>query len=301
MHYTLHQLKIFTKTCEVQSITKASEDLHLTQPAVSIQLKKLQDQFEIPLIEVVGRQLYVTEFGKQIEKLALEILDKADEIKTTTDEYKGYVSGKIRISSASTGKYVIPYFLSDFMKEFPGVEISVDVTNKEKVVQSVQDNATDFALVSVIPENLSVEKVSLLPNELFLVGSTDYIKENPKISLKNLHEHRLIFREKGSATLAAMMQFLNKNNIRPTKTMELVSNEATKQAVRAGLGLSIMPRIGIRNEIKHGSMEIIKLKGLPITTSWYLIYAQGKKLTPASNAFANYISEHKERLIQENF
>ena len=276
MHYTLHQLKIFVKICEIQSITKASEELHLTQPAVSIQLKKLQDQFEIPLTEVVGRQLYVTEFGRRIEKLAIEILAKAEEIKTTTDEYKGFISGKIKISSASTGKYVIPYFLSDFMKEHPGVEISVDVTNKEKVIQSVQDNTTDFALVSTIPDNLSVEKISLMPNQLHLIGSSAYIKENKKISLKNLNNHRLIFRENGSATKAAMMQFLNKNQIQPSKTMELVSNEATKQAVRAGLGLSIMPLIGIRNEIKLGSMQIIKIKGLPITTTWYLITLKGK-------------------------
>jgi len=149
MNYTLHQLKIFLKIAECKSITKAADQLHLTQPAVSIQLKRLQDQFEIPLTEVIGRQLYVTDFGQQILEVSKRVLSEAEVIKTTIDQYKGFLTGKIKISVVSTGKYVIPYFLQAFMEKYPGVEMIIDVSNKNRVVQSLVQNESDFSLVSV--------------------------------------------------------------------------------------------------------------------------------------------------------
>lgn len=301
MNYTLHQLKIFVKVCECQSITKASEALYLTQPAVSLQLKKLQDEFEVPLTEVIGRQLYITDFGLQIKNLALEILDRMEMIEAATDEFKGILTGNIKIASASTGKYVIPYFLSGFMQTHPGVNISIDVTNKTKVVESLQENSIDFAMVSVIPKNLALEGIALMQNELFLVSSTNYHRLPKRMLAKNLNTHTLIFREDGSATRNAMINFLNKNGITIKRSMQLTSNEAVKQAVRAGLGLSIMPLIGIRSELKLDTMTIIKMKGLPIITQWNLVYGSQKKLSPAGNALVRYIEDHKHRIIEEHF
>ena len=301
MNYTLHQLRIFTKVCEFQSVTKASEALFLTQPAVSIQLKKLQEEFEVPLTEVIGRQLYVTEFGKQIRDLALEILEKADRIKAATDEYKGVLTGHIKIASASTGKYVIPYFLTDFMLKYPGVTISIDVTNKMKVVESLQENSIDFAMVSVIPQNLSLSCVPLIQNELHLVASTAYPGLPKRMAPKKLEGHTLIFRENGSATRAAMETYLHQNNVQVKRSMRLVSNEAVKQAVRASLGLSIMPLIGIRTELLINKMMIIPMKGLPIITQWNLAYGMGKRLSPACKALVEYIQEHKKVISETHF
>ena len=277
MNYTLHQLRIFVKVCDLQSVTKASEALFLTQPAVSIQLKKLQNEFEIPLTEVIGRQLYITDFGKQIHKLALEILERVDRIKSATDEFRGILTGNLKIASASTGKYVIPYFLSGFMQEHPGINISIDVTNKTKVVESLQENAVDFAMVSIIPSNLALDSVPLMNNELNLVASTHYPNIPKRMTAKKLDGHTLIFREHGSATRHAMINFLNNYNIQAKRSMQLTSNEAVKQAVRAGLGLSIMPLIGIRSELKLNNMLIIPMKGLPIITQWNLVYGKRKE------------------------
>ena len=232
MNYTLHQLRIFTKVCEYGSITRASEALYLTQPAISIQLKKLQDEFEIPLTEVIGRKLYVTNFGNQILELALEILDKVDRLEASVDQFKGILTGHIRIATASTGKYVMPYFLTGFMRKYPGVTISVDVTNKTKVIENLKENSVDFVLISVIPPNLALETVPLIKNELHLVAATSYPDLPKRMSVKKLGTNTLIFREEGSATRAAMETFLNKNKIQITRSMQLVSNEAVKQAVR---------------------------------------------------------------------
>ena len=301
MNYTLHQLRIFIKVCEYQSITKASEAMYLTQPAISIQLKKLQDEFEIPLTEVIGRQLYVTEFGEKIRGLSQNILDKVEQIEVATDQYKGLISGQIKIASASTGKYVIPYFLTGFMRKYPGVNITVDVTNKTQVVENLQENSVDFAMVSVIPQNLNLACIPLINNELFLVAAEDYPGLPKKMTPEKLSAHTLIFREAGSATLSTMKTFLSKNQVRVKRSMQLVSNEAVKQAVRAGLGLSVMPLIGIRSELLLNNLKIIPIKGLPIVTQWNLAYSSGKKLSLASQALIDYIEKHKSQISEKNF
>jgi DNA-binding transcriptional LysR family regulator len=299
MNYTLHQLKVFLKVAEYESITKASEELHLTQPAVSIQLKKLQEQFDIPLIEVIGRQLYVTDFGKKIAAASRKIISETEAIKHTIDHYKGLLSGKIRISVVSTGKYVIPYFLKSFMDAFPGVDINIDVSNKTQVLKGLAENSSDFYLVSVLPEDVAINAVPLMQNHLFLVGKSDH--ENPVKSIKDLNEVTLIFRESGSATRNAMEYFLKSNEVKVSKKMELVSNEAVKQAVNAGIGFSIMPLIGLRNSIASGSMQIYPLKGLPITTQWNLIYNKGKSLDPAKQEFLKFLEENRESIVESSF
>lgn len=301
MNYTLHQLHIFLKIAELKSITKASEALHLTQPAVSIQLKNFQDQFPISLTEVVGRQLYVTDFGMEIASAAEKILDEVHAINYKTLAYKGQLSGRLKISIASTGKYVMPYFLSDFMKQNEGVDLIMDVTNKSKVVESLEMNDVDFALVSVLPKKLKVHKVELMLNKLFFVASSE-LKLNKSLTKKNLFEKfPLIYREQGSATRNAMETFISKNKFSVTKKMELTSNEAVKQAVLSGLGCSVMPLIGIRNELKNNDLQIVPVKGLPINTVWNLIWLKSKKLSPEALAYLDFLNSEKERIIKQRF
>lgn len=236
MNYTLHQLQIFLKITENQSITKASQELHLTQPAVSIQLKNFQEQFSIPLTEIVGRKLFVTEFGKEIAQAAQKILNEVYAINYKTMAYQGELSGRLKISVVSTGKYVMPYFLSEFMKQNAGVDLLMDVTNKSRVVETLELNEVDFALVSVLPKKLKIERVELMENKLFFVGGNQ-LKFNKAPSKKTLFEDLpLIYREQGSATRNAMENFILKNKFPVRKKIELTSNEAVKQAVISGLG-----------------------------------------------------------------
>lgn len=300
MHYTLHQLKVFLKVVEHQSITRASEDLFLTQPAVSIQLKKLQDQFTIPLTEVVGRKLYVTDFGQEIAIAAERIINQVDAINYKTIQYQNQLGGRLKISVASTGKYVMPYFLSDFMHLHKGVDLVMDVTNKTQVVKSLENNEVDFALVSVIPEQLKTNQIELLSNKLYLVGSPGL---NPKSMAVDdlLREFPLIFREAGSATRNAMEKFIIEHKTPIQKKVELTSNEAVKQAVIAGLGYTIMPLIGIKNELKNGDLVIVKKDGLPLITQWNLIWLSSKNLSPVAAAFSAFLEQEKERIISERF
>jgi len=301
MNYTLHQLQIFLEISQSKSITKTAEKLYLTQPAVSIQLKNFQDQFSIPLTEVVGRKLYVTDFGMEIAEAARKIIDEVDAINYKTLSYKGKLSGKLKISVASTGKYVMPYFLSEFMREHTGVDLIMDVTNKTKVVRSLEQNEVDFALVSVLPGKLNLECIELMENQLFLVGGRQ-IKSNKKHPKKTIFEKiPLIYREEGSATRNAMEQFISKNSYSVRKKIELTSNEAVKQAAIAGLGFSIMPLIGIKNELQEDELQIIPFKGLPINTTWRLIWLKSKKLSPAAVAYLDFLQIKKEEIINDRF
>ena len=301
MNYTLNQLQIFLKIVETKSITKASEDLHLTQPAVSIQLKNFQDQFEIPLTELVGRKIYITDFGKEIAQAAENIISQVNEINSKTHSFKGKLTGKLKLSVVSTGKYVMPFFLSDFIKNNPAIELIMDVTNKSKVLESLENNEVDFALVSILPDKLKINKLDLLQNKLYLVGNTTY-KANKKDKSKNNFEHfPLIYREKGSGTRQTMERFFQTNKISVYKKMELTSNEAVKQALIAGIGYSIMPLIGIKNELHNKELQIIPMKGLPIKTTWSLIWLKEKKLSPISIAFLNYLKSEKSKIVIDNF
>jgi len=301
MKYTLNQLQIFLKIVQTKSVTKASEELHLTQPAVSIQLKNFQDQFAIPLTEVIGRKIYITSFGHEIAKSAENIINQVYAINYKTMAFKGKLVGGLKISVVSTGKYVMPYFLSDFMKQNEGIELKMDVTNKNKVLESLENNDIDFALVSILPTTINVEKLDLLQNKLYLVGNTD-APNNEKLNKPKIFEQLpLIFREKGSGTRQIMEGFINKNSISVLKKLELSSNEAVKQALIAGLGYSIMPLIGIRNELQNKELHVINVKGLPIKTTWSLVWLKDKKHTPASYAFLEYIKKEKNNIVDNKF
>ena len=301
MNYTLNQLQIFLKIVQTKSVTKASEELHLTQPAVSIQLKNFQEQFDIPLTEVVGRKIYITDFGLEIAEAAENIINQVYAINNKTLAFKGQLTGRLKISVVSTGKYVMPYFLSHFMQKHIGIELMMDVTNKNKVIESLENNEVDFALVSILPNTLNFEQLDLLQNKLFLVGSNELnLKKGASIedSFKDLP---LIFREKGSGTRQTMESFITGNNISVLKKMELTSNEAVKQSLLAGLGYSIMPLIGIKNEIHNNELKIIPIKGLPIKTTWSLIWLKGKKHSPVSKAFLEYLTKEKAQIVQDKF
>ncbi len=301
MNYTLNQLQIFLKVTQTGSVTKAAEELNLTQPAVSIQLKNFQDQFEIPLTEVIGRKLYVTDFGKEIALATEKILNEVYAINYKTLAFKGQLTGRLKIAVVSTGKYVIPYFLTHFINQHEGIELLLDVTNKAKVLDSLAQNGIDFALVSVLPNNIAIEKEELLQNKLYLVSNKQSITNSNSLLQDFVQNTRLIYREEGSGTRFVMQQYFERNNLQIKKKLELTSSEAVKQAVIAGLGCSIMPLIGIKNELMNGDLHIIPTKGLPIKSSWNLIWLKNKNFSPIATAFLDYVRKEKSQIIKEHF
>jgi LysR family transcriptional regulator, low CO2-responsive transcriptional regulator len=301
MNYTINQLRIFLKISQTESITKASEELHLTQPAVSIQLKNFQAQFEIPLTEIIGRKIYITDFGKEIALAAETILNEVYAINYKSHAHKGQLIGNLKISVVSTGKYIMPYFLSGFLKQHEGINLQLDVTNKSQVIKSLENNEVDFSLVSVVPQNLRLNKLELLENRLYLVGNRDKKFKEKLYDRKIFETIPLIYREEGSGTRHVMENFILKNKLPVQKKMELTSNEAVKQAVMAGMGYSIMPLIGIKNELTNDELQIIPVKGFPIKSVWNLIWLKEKGFSVVANAFLDYLKLEKQNIIHNKF
>jgi DNA-binding transcriptional LysR family regulator len=301
MNYTLHQLEIFKKIAEVKSVTKASEQLFLTQPAVSIQLKNFQEQFKLPLFEVVGRRLYITEFGEEIAKAASKIIEEVEAIYYKSSLFEGQLAGKLKISIVSTAKYAMPFFLSGFIKENDRIDVTMDVTNKMSVIRALENNECDFAMVSTIPKKLKIESIELMKNKMFFVAGRNYKLPKKGVFLKDLNKSIFLFRENGSATRLAMEKYLVKHKIKVLRKMELTSNEAVKQAIIANLGISLMPIIGINDALKNGDLQIIKIKDLPIETNWNLIWLKSKNLSRVAKEFQEYIVKSKEDVIEKQF
>jgi len=302
MNYTLNQLNIFLKIYQTKSITKAAEELFLSQPAVSIQLRNFQQQFDIPLTEIVGRKLYITAFGKEVALAAENILNEVYKINYKTQSFKGQLTGRLTISVVSTGKYVMPFFLADFLKNNAGVDLSLDVTNKSKVIESLQKNEVDFSLVSVLPDNLSIDRLELMQNKLYLIANKDQVFKKKKYQDKSILETLpLIYREEGSGTRYVMEKYLNEQSIYIRKKMELSTNEAVKQAVIAGLGCSIMPLIGIKNELQNGELQIVPIKEFPLTSTWNLVWLKEKKLSPVASAFLDYLRKETSNIVADKF
>jgi DNA-binding transcriptional LysR family regulator len=216
-------------------------------------------------------------------------------------KYNGALTGTLRMSSVSTGKYVIPYFLTDFLKENQSVDLRLDVSNKSTVLDLIEQNQSDFSLVSTMPKSLALHKIELMTNSLYLVGAGNQSQPVESITKQTLEKLPLIYREEGSATRMAMEKFIEKNRISPKKKIQLTSNEAVKQAVIAGIGFSIMPVIGLKNELEQKQLQIIPINGLPMKTSWNLVWHRKKRLSPVAIAFKEYIEQHKKEIIHTHF
>lgn len=249
---------------------------------------------------MIGRQVHLTGLGKEIAKVCEDTINEAAKIKQKASEQRGELAGVLKISIVSPAKYVIPYLLSDFLKTNGSVELIMDVTNKSQVLTNLERNEIDFAMLSTLPKNIQIEKIELMRNKLFLVGST----KSPtikKLDSKVGHNPAFIYREQGSATRQTMENYLKSKNLSGEKRIQLTSNEAVKQAVIAGLGYSIMPLIGIKNAIYNHDLQIIPLPGLPVVTNWHLIWLKNKQFGNTQLAFLEYIKEQKDKTIADRF
>lgn len=287
MNYTLHQLRVFSKVVETKSITKASRLLHMTQPAVSVQLRNLQEQFDIPLTETIGKRIYITDFGMELYESAQAVIQEIEVLNYKSKNFKGLMAGRLKVAAVSTGKYVAPYFLSSFLEEHLGIDLMMDIGNHQQVLRTLIKNEVDLAFVSHDTGDLDLEEVHLLENFNYLVGS-DPVRDEHKI---------LLFREKGSAMRMLMEKKFSKQN----KMIELTSNEAIKQAVIAGIGYSVLPLIGMKNELISRDLYILQEPGFPMVNQWRLVWLKSKKMSPVARSFVEYVRQYKSDIIQKHF
>lgn len=305
MNFTLHQLKVFLKVAEKDSVTEAAGELNLTQPAVSSQLKLLQNQVGLPLTEVIGRKIHITDTGREFAELAKEILLKTEELDERMTSKKGKVSGKLKLSVVSTGKYFVPPILAEFKKAYPEVKISLDVSKRGESEAALLDYEADFMIATSSSSLDAYSKIDFLPNPLVLTGPASPVDfELPrqgKVNAKLLKELPFIYRERGSGTRKRMDKFLDQEGIDPDISMELVTNEAVKQLILAGFGVSFLSIYSMRLELEHKELQIIEHSKLPLKGQWSLVWLKGKKHTPATQAFLDFLVKNSDDWVDRLF
>lgn len=304
MNFTLHQLQVFLKVVERDSVTEAASDLNLTQPAVSSQLKQLQTQVGLPLTEVIGRRIHITDTGREFAELAKEIIQKTDELGERMSSKKGRVSGRLKLTVVSTGKYFVPPILAEFKKSYPEVHISLDVVKRGESETALLNHEADFMIATSSSTLDAYSRLDFLPNPLVLAAPANPVGFNVptgKVTAADLAKLPFIYREKGSGTRTRMDEFLRKQRINPEISMELVTNEAVKQLILAGFGISFLSIYSMRLELQQKELKIISHPKLPLRGDWSLVWLKGKRHTPATEAFVNFLSDQSISWVDKLF
>ena len=286
MHLTLRQLQCFSAVARNLSYTRAAEELHLTQPAVSMQIRQLEQQAGLALTEQLGKQVYLTEAGEEVHRYAKSILQQIDEMDDVLDRLKGFAGGRLRIAAISSANYFAPKLLGTFHQRFPDVSVSMDVTNQAAVVKHVIDNEVDMAIMGEPPEHAHLEAVAFMDNPLIIVAAPDHkLASRKRIALKELEKEVFLMREPGSGTRGAMQRFFRQQKLKLNTGMEMGSLSGIKQGVQAGLGLGLLPKGAVEVELMLGRLVELKIKGLPIPRHWYVVMRMGKRLSVAAEEF----------------
>jgi LysR family transcriptional regulator, low CO2-responsive transcriptional regulator len=297
---TLHQLKVFAAVASHNSFTRAAEELFLTQPTVSMQVKQLAKTVGLPLFEQVGKKLYLTEAGKELYATCQDIFERLDRFEIATANIKGLKQGTLRIAVVTTAKYVIPRILGPFCQRYPGIDISLTVTNHQRLVDSLAANQHDLYILSQPPEDVDVTVIPFLENPLVVLAARSHpLTQAKQITLERLAEETFIMREPGSGTRKAVQQLFEAQNV-PLKTkLDLGSNETIKQAVAGGLGISVLSKHTLALEGANSQIAILDVVGFPIERQWYVVHTSGKQLSAIAQAFYDYLMNEGKQVARE--
>jgi LysR family transcriptional regulator, low CO2-responsive transcriptional regulator len=298
MHLTLQQLRLFEAVARLRSFTRAAAELYLTQPAISIQIKRLEEGVGLPLLEQVGKRIFLTAAGEEMYGAAQEVLGRLKGLEGAMDDLHGKVKGPLRMAVATTAKYFMPHFLGAFLREHPEVEPSLKVTNRARVLERLAANLDDLTIMGRAPEGLEVEATAFLENPLLPVASPDHpLAGERNIPLERLAQERFLIREKGSGTRYALDRLLAERGLEIRPYMELGSGEAIKQGVMAGIGVSVLSMHSLRLEQAAGLLAVLDVEGFPLVRQWYCVYPKGKRLSNTARTFRDYLLEQGPSLL----
>ncbi len=293
LNLTLRQLRVFEAVAKHLSYSRAAEELHLTQPAVSMQIRQLEDVAGLPLFEQLGKKIHLTEAGKEFLHYSNSILQHLSEAETMLAEFKG-MSGKLNISVASTASYFTPQLLAEFCQRHTQATVNLSVTNRETLLQRLSNNETDMAIMGRPPDALNVDATPFMENHLIIIAPVNHpLADERNIPLSRLAEETFLVREQGSGTRITMERFFAEKNIHLTTGTEMSTNEAIKQAVQAGMGLGILSLHTVSLELETVRLKVLDVQNFPIQRHWYVVHRKGKRLSNVAQAF-------KEFLLQEH-
>ena len=296
--YTLKQLQTFMEVARQRSVSKAAKRLFVTQPAVSMQIRQLEEAFGVPLIEPLGRTIQLTHAGEAFLTHAIAAMGELKDLEAHMAEHVGLKKGRIDLAVVSTAKYFIPMLLVRFNKLFQGIDIKLKIDNRENILGLMARNEADLVVMGRAPANLDCEATPFATNPLAILAAPGHVLVRRKnLPFTILGEHRLVVREEGSGTRAAMQRLFAEHQTPLNVVMEMPSNETIKQAVMAGMGLSFLSLRTVRNELASGHIALVDIEGLPSMGNWYVTHMRHKKLSPAAQAFKGFLIEQGSGLM----
>lgn len=299
MNITIRQLQIFESVAKHFSYTRAAEVLYLSQPAVSMQIKQLESELDMPLFERMGKTLYLTDAGAELLNYARNISQQLTELDDVMTEMRGRHRGRLAIAVASTANYFALKLLGEFYKRFSGTTISLDVTNRASLLKHLHDNTVDMVIMGQPPEEMDVDATPFLDNPLVVIAPKGHVLEGQTaIPLSVLQQETFILREHGSGTRMAMERFFEESGYKISSVMEMNSNEAINQAVEAGLGLGIVSRHTLEWELALDRLAVLDVESFPIMRHWYLVHRSTKRFTALSLAFKQLVIEDTATILK---
>lgn len=298
MNVTLRQLSVFESVARHLSFTRAAEELFLTQPAVSMQIKQLEENVGLPLFEQLGKKIFLTEAGREFYHYSRVIAQQLAEAEAVLEDLKGVTRGRLDISVASTANYFATRLLAAFVHRYEGISFSLDVTNRETLLRQLESNERDLVIMGKPPEGMGLATEAFMENPLVVIAAPDHpLAKERKIPLARLQEETFVVRERGSGTRIAMERFFAEHHAKLTAGMEMTSNEAIKQAVSAGLGLGIVSIHTLALELQLGCLTVLDVEDFPILRHWYLVHRAGKRLSPVAQAFREFVLSEAKGLL----
>ncbi len=300
-HTTLRQLQVFEAVARLGSFTRAAEELHLAQPTVSMQLKKLADTIGMPLVEQTGIKIYMTDTGREVYAACHEVFRAMADLEMKIADLKGVKRGRLRLAVITSAKYLAPHLLGHFGRLHPGIDFSLKVTNKERLLERIANHEDDLYILGQPPPGLEVEASPLVPNPLVVMAGRDHpLAGVPDIPLKRLVDEPFILRESGSGTRDAVYRKLDEYGVpSPEVRMELSSNESIKQAIVAGLGITVLSLHSLALEGTNGPIAVLDVQGFPIQRHWYLAHSKGHKPSVVAQTFLDFVRQEGRHIAEE--
>jgi len=299
LNMTFRQLKVFESAARHLSYTRAAEELHLSQPGVSMQIKQLEEVAGLPLFEQIGKKMHLTAAGREIYAYSKSIGHILDEAEVVLDELKGLQTGRLSISVATTASHFATRLLAAFSQQYKDVIITLDITNRASLREQLEANRPDMVIMGQPPEGVEVESEAFMDNPLVMIASQNHPLANKKnIELQRFEHEHFVVREKGSGTRSAIERFFIAHNASFHTGIEMSSNEAIKQAVEAGLGLGIVSIHTLELELETERLQVLDVKDFPIQRHWYVIQRKGKRLSPIAQVFKTFVLEQAKEFIR---
>ncbi|MFM1990743.1 MAG: HTH-type transcriptional activator CmpR [Pseudomonadota bacterium] len=290
MNVTFRQLRLFLALAETGSVTAAARATHVSQPTASMQLKEIAGAVGLPLYEIVGRTLYLTDAGRELADTARAISQAWEAFEQRIDAAKGLARGKLHVAVVSTAKYFMPRLIGSFCARHPAIDVALEILNRDGVVQRLRENRDDLYIMSMPPRDMDLDDRVFMPNPIVVVAPTaDPLLRRRHVPLEALAGRRFILREKGSGTRMAVDRHFRAHRFRPDVRLELGSNEAVKESVAGGLGVGVLSRHALHGHQKENGVGIVEVEGFPLASAWHVVHPAGKRLSPLAQAFKQHV------------